>query len=257
MDFQEVWSQESPPVSKASKRVARKAEKEARRPKALEARNSRQKALIQNLNSYPVVIALGSAGTGKTYVTARHSLNRLLQQSIKRIVIARPTVSAPRHRMGFLPGTGNQKMKPWLVPIVDAFREGTTAAEVERLLANGAIEVLPFEHMRGRTIKDGVFLLDEAQNCSFGDLEMFLTRVGENAQVVICGDPDQSDIPDSGLNEIVKLAEHYEANAGIVRFLPEDVVRSATAAEWVKIFDERRKQRCREDIPLDHLSRNS
>lgn len=241
MHFTEAFLETSAPAqSKATKREARKLEKEARRPKSLEPRNDRQVGLIQDLNSYPVVMALGSAGSGKTYVAARHALNRLLNKQIERIVIARPTVSNPRHRMGFLPGNGDQKMKPWLVPIVDAFKEGTSVAEVERLITAKAIEVLPFEHMRGRTIKNGVFLLDEAQNCSFSDLEMFLTRVGDNAQVVICGDPDQTDIPDSGLKEIADMVLTYDLNAGVTIFKEEDVVRSATAKEWVAAFNMRR-----------------
>ncbi len=232
-----MFEAESPPTSKPSKREQRKADKEARRPKPLEARNLRQKELIQQLNAFPVVIALGPAGSGKTYVGARHALDRLLRKTIDRIIIARPSVSAARHRMGFLPGDGDKKMKPWLVPIVDAFKEGTSGAEVDRLTATKQIEVLPFEHMRGRTVKDGVFLLDEAQNCTLADLEMFLTRIGDNAQAIICGDPDQSDIGrDSGLRTIAEMVSRHGLNAGITFFREEDVVRSATAKEWVMAF---------------------
>lgn len=243
MDLQEVWQADSPPpATKASKREARKAEKEARRPRSLTARNPRQKGLIQDLDNFPVVLALGTAGSGKTYVAARHALNRLLHKQIERIVIARPTVSAPRHRMGFLPGGGDQKMKPWLVPIIDAFKDGTSVAEVERLMKAGQIETLPFEHMRGRTVRDGVFLLDEAQNCTLADLEMFLTRIGENAQAIICGDPDQSDIGENGLSTIADMVERHGLNAGITRFTEDDVVRSATAREWVTAFKAERGQ---------------
>ena len=239
MEHTEIWEKpETTSASpKANKREAKKAEKEARRPKALEARTPRQKQLIQDLNSYPVVMALGPAGSGKTYVASRHALTRLLHNDIEKIVIARPTVSAQRHRMGFLPGTADQKMKPWLVPIIDAFKDGTSASEIEKLMTNKTVEVLPFEHMRGRTIKNGVFLLDEAQNCTFGDLEMFMTRVGENCQIIICGDPDQSDIgKDSGLSDIALMVERHGLNAGVITFTEDDVVRSVTAREWVMAF---------------------
>jgi phosphate starvation-inducible PhoH-like protein len=242
MESSEVCLEEYPQSHKASKREARKAEKEARRPKGLEPRNARQRDLIQHLNAFPVVMALGPAGSGKTYVAARHALNRLLNKSINRIIIARPSISAARHKLGFLPGNGDQKMKPWLVPIVDAFKEGTSGAEVERLMANKQIEVLPFEHMRGRTVKDGVFLLDEAQNCTLGDLEMFLTRIGENAQAIICGDPDQSDIgKESGLTTIASMVKRHGLNVGMIHFTEDDVVRSQTAREWVKAFKQDRE----------------
>lgn len=220
----------------------RKAAKEGKRPSCLEPRSPRQTELIRHLNHHPVVMALGAAGSGKTYVSARHALQRLVAGQIERIVITRPTISAARHRLGFMPGGLDQKMRPWLVPVMDAFRDGASSAQIERYMQTKEIETLAFEHMRGRTIKNGVFLLDEAQNCTLSDLEMFLTRVGENAQIIICGDPRQTDLEDqSGLATIARMVEEYGLNAGVVNFGDEDVVRSATAAEWVKAFSERHK----------------
>ena len=224
-------------LSKAAKRQQRKEAGDKNRQRVLEARSPKQAELMKLLDRYPVVFAIGSAGSGKTYVTARHALQRLTKKAIDRIVITRPTIAAQRHRMGYLPGTDEQKMQPWLVPIMDAFSDGASPADMQKFRNEKKIEVLPFEHMRGRTIRDGVFILDEGQNCTFSDLEMFMTRVGEGAQIVICGDPDQTDLgEDSGLATIVKIAEEYGLNAGVMIFGEDDVVRSETAAEWVKAF---------------------
>jgi phosphate starvation-inducible PhoH-like protein len=156
--------------------------------------------------------------------------------------MSRATASATRHKMGFLPGTDAQKMAPWLIPIMSALQESARAGELEKFKNEKRIETLPFEHMQGRTVKDGVFLLDEAQNCTLSDLEMFITRIGEGAQIIICGDQDQV-VPgiESGLMQIVEMIEAFGLNAGVVIFDENDVVRSETAAEWVKAFKLRRQ----------------
>lgn len=229
-------------VTKAERRNARKAARAARTTfSPLVPRTHRQKELIDALDSSPTVFAVGPAGTGKTYIAARHALMRLERGQIDRIVITRPSISDPRHRLGFQPGGVEQKMKPWMVPIWDAFKKGTSAANLDKYVANKQIEVLPFEHMRGRTIENGVFMLDEAQNCTLRDLEMFVTRIGEGGQLILSGDPDQSDIQDSGLSTLAWIAEDHDLDADIVWFTEDDVVRSAAAAEWVKAFSIRRK----------------
>lgn len=231
-----------PAVTKSERRQARRAARSARTSHSLlTPRTHRQKELIDALDSTSTVFAVGPAGTGKTYVATRHALQRLERGQIERIVITRPNISDPRHRLGFQPGGIEQKMRPWMVPIWDAFKKGTSAANIERYVANKQIEVLPFEHMRGRTIEEGVFLLDEAQNCTLRDLEMFVTRIGEGGQLILSGDPDQSDIPDSGLSALSWIAEDHDLDAEIIRFTEDDVVRSAAAAEWVKAFSIRRR----------------
>lgn len=226
-------------MSKGQKRQQRKEEKAKRGQTLLEARSPKQAALINALNRYPVVFAVGSAGSGKTYVAARHALQRLRSNLIERIVITRPTVAAKRHRMGFLPGNDEQKMKPWLAPIMNAFRDGAAPAELEKYRNEKRIEHLPFEFMRGITVSDGVFMLDEAQNCTFEDLELFITRIGEDAQLVICGDHEQDkDLGEdaSGLATIIQIAVEQGLNAAVIVFDENDVVRSESAAEWVKAF---------------------
>lgn len=236
---------EAPSTSpKALKRQQRKETKDAKRPKVLEARTARQRELIQLLNKFGVVFAVGPAGTGKTYVATRHAGQQLEAGEIERIVMTRPTISQARHRMGYLPGTADQKMAPWMIPIMDALRDGVSPANMEKYRNEKRIEILPFEQMRGRTIKNGVFILDEAQNCTFNDLAMFITRVGEDATVIICGDldPIQNDLgEESGLAEFVAIAENQGLNAGICRFDENDVVRSEIASEWVKALKKHRE----------------
>lgn len=231
-----------PNASKAQKRLARRAHQDRNRPKLLEPRSPKQKEFIKLLEQFPVVFALGAAGSGKTYVAARHALQRLDSGKIERIVITRPTIAQARHKMGYQPGGVDQKMAPWMVPIFDAFKDGAQPSQIERYKSTKQIEILGFEHIRGRTIKDGVFILDEAQNCTIGDLETFLTRIGENGQAIICGDPVQTDLgEESGLLTVANMVVQYNLTAGLIEFGEDDVVRSATAAEWVKAFNRQRK----------------
>lgn len=226
--------------AKALRRRERKANKrkEAAASKALEPRTARQAELLAALNSHPVVFALGPAGTGKTYVPARNAM-RLLQSPgspIEKIVITRPTVAPSRHRMGYLPGGGAAKMKPWLVPIMDGMRDETSQAQIDKLTQDGKIEIVPFEHMRGRSFHNAAILLDEGQNCSFSDLELLITRTGEESTLVISGDTHQVDIDDSGLARVARMVAQHGLNAYVVEFDHTDVTRSAVAAEWVKAF---------------------
>ena len=226
---------------KAQARQQRKASK-ASGQSVLKARTPRQQQLLDAFARYPVVFAIGAAGSGKTYLGTRYSAQEIVAGKKERLVMSRATAAAPRHRMGFLPGTDAMKMAPWLVPIMSALKEGLSGAQLEKFQHEKRIEILPFEHMQGRTVKDGIFLLDEAQNCTEGDLEMFITRLGEDAQIIICGDPDQV-VPgiDSGLVSIMNMVGEYGLNACVVTFDENDVVRSETAAEWVRAFKKRRQ----------------
>lgn len=226
--------------SKTEKRKSRKdvkvqvEEKKIRRP--LIAKTKSQKTYISYLDTCNQVFAVGGAGTGKTYIAARSAFRKVLEGKYEKIIIARPTVAPTKHKMGFLPGNADMKLKPWLIPILSAFRDEASQAEIDILKNSGCIEFVSFEHMRGRTFKDSVVLLDEAQNCDFRDLKLFLTRIGENSLVIINGDTDQVDIEDSGLERIIDMIDRYKINAAVVLFDENDVVRSQTASEWVKAF---------------------
>jgi len=229
-----------PSVSpKASKRQQFKAEKDKNRQRVLEPRNAKQKELIRLLKTYPVVFAIGAAGSGKTFIPSAFAAQELDARHIDKIVITRPTAAPNRHKLGFLPGTDEQKMKAWLVPIMNAIGKVLPPSKIEQFRNLKQIETIPFEHMRGRTVEDAFFILDEAQNCTIEDLELILTRVGENCTLAICGDVDQDrDLGDnaSGLATVVKMAEDMGLNCGVMVFDENDVVRSATSAEWVKAF---------------------
>jgi phosphate starvation-inducible PhoH-like protein len=226
---------------KARKRQARKQAKRAsdQPSNALVPRNKAQGELLQALRNRPVVFALGPAGVGKTYIPARFAIQQLLRMDspIKKIVVARPTAAPSRHRLGFLPGNGNAKMRPWLVPIWDGFKAETSTQNLDKLMQAGQIEVVPFEHMQGRTFDDAVILLDEAENALIADLKMIITRTGEGSTLVISGDPEQAVIDGvSGLVPVAAMVRRYGLNAAVVKFSDADVTRSPVVAEWVKAF---------------------
>jgi phosphate starvation-inducible PhoH-like protein len=231
---------EVPISEKARKRQLRKQVKakrnENRRTIPLTPKNESQKFYLDCLKDSDQIFAIGPAGTGKTYIAARVAMKALSLGDIEQIYVARPTVSMGKHRMGFLPGKLDAKMKPWFIPIVDAFKDEVPAALYDKFYQEGKIEFVSFEHIRGRTFSDSFVILDEAQNCTLHDLKTFLTRIGEDTQLVVCGDLDQCDIPDSGLDEVVSMIEKFDLNASVCDFLASDVVRSKIAQEWVTAF---------------------
>jgi phosphate starvation-inducible PhoH-like protein len=225
---------------KARRRQARKAQRRqtAAAAKAFEPRNESQRVLFAALHTHPVVFATGPQGTGKTYVSARHAIRDLLKpgSSTEKIVLTRPTASNPRHRLGFMPGGMGPKMRPWLVPIMDAFRDEISQGQLDKLMQEGTIEIVPFEFMQGRTFHNARVLLDEAENCTFADLELIITRTGEDTTLVLSGDTHQALIEDSGLDDVVAMVTAFDLDAAVIEFSPDDVVRSAVAKEWVRAF---------------------
>lgn len=228
---------ERPPSTKAAARAARRADKHAKQAaqhaKPLVAKNENQADYLEILRHSDSVFAVGPAGTGKTYLAARIAAQRMIKGAIDKIIITRVTVSSHRHAIGFLPGNIEAKMKPWLTPVIEGIRAEVSAQTLDKWKAEGKFEIVPFEYMRGRTFDFSMIILDEAQNACFADLETFVTRTGVESQVVICGDPGQVDIPNSGLPTMLDLAEEFEI-MDIVEFTEDDVVRSALAKKWVK-----------------------
>jgi len=228
----------------ARKAAARKERQENRAKKAhptraavpLTARNETQADFLEALRENPQVFAIGPAGTGKTYIASRWAIRQLLDGNVDRVFVARPTVAKAKHRLGALPGDQKEKLSPWLVPIMDAFKVECSATTLDRLQQDGQIEFLSFEHLRGRTLDNAVVVLDEAQNCDVGDLKLFLTRIGDRTQVIVSGDVDQVDITDSGLSTVLDMIDRFDMTPDVIEFAVEDVVRSATAKEWVAAF---------------------
>lgn len=244
--FDENTFERPPHLTKAQARHARRAEAKASKQqkvaKPLVAKNENQQDYIDILREGESVIALGPAGTGKTYLPARIAAQRMLSGQIEKIIVTRVTVSAQRHAIGFLPGNIDAKMKPWLTPVIEGICAEVSKNTLENWRANGQFEIVPFEYMRGRTFDNACVILDEAQNACFADLKLFVTRTGVDTQVIIAGDPGQIDIPNSGLEDITTIAEEEEI-VDTIEFTEDDVVRSEQAKKWVKgiaAFERRR-----------------
>lgn len=191
---------------------------------------------IKALNSSEQVISIGSAGTGKTYIAATHTADKFRKRKIDKIYITRPNIPGGRS-LGFFPGSLEEKIAPWAVPVTEVLKERMGNGAFDVAMSNGDIEIVPFEVMRGRTFKNCVVLLDEAQNTTPQEMKMFLTRIGENCQVIINGDISQTDLNEkSGLATIIHLIKSRMMNVPIVEFTVNDIVRSGICEEWVRAF---------------------
>ena len=199
-------------------------------------KNENQKSYLSALKTAQQTIVLGPAGTGKTYIAASFAASLYLNKKIDKIILTRPNIPAGRS-IGFFPGTLEEKMAPWVVPVMDVLVKHLGYGVVETGVKNGNIQVIPFETMRGRSFEDAFVLLDEAQNTTVPEIKMFLTRVGEGCRVVMNGDIQQSDLrEDSGLFRTIQMVRKYEIPVPIVEFTTEDIVRSDLCRIWVEAF---------------------
>src|SRR3954454_11435376 len=195
-----------------------------RKRATVRARNAAQHAYLQAMRSHELVFAEGPAGTGKTWLAVGYAVSLLEQGKVERLILSRPALEAGE-RLGFLPGDLREKVDPYLRPLYDALFE-TMGDQCTRLMESGVIEVAPLAFMRGRTLARAFVILDEAQNCTSGQVKMFLTRLGEDSRMVVTGDPSQSDLPGGaaeGLNEALSILGDVEGVA-TARFGEKDVV---------------------------------
>ena len=202
-------------------------------------RTKAQADFIRTLAHHEIVLAVGSAGTGKTYLAIAFAVSLLQKGLVHNIVLSRPAVEAGE-KLGFLPGGLHEKVDPYLRPLYDALYDMLPAKQVARYLESGRIEVAPVAFMRGRTLSDCVAIFDEAQNATPEQIKMFLTRMGDNCRLILTGDPTQSDLPDysaSGLLNAVNLAEHIP-QAALVRFAAQDSVRHPIVARIIKAYND-------------------
>jgi phosphate starvation-inducible PhoH-like protein len=209
------------------------------RKKTIVPRTPAQAHYMRSLTSHEMIFALGPAGTGKTYVAVAQAVAQLITGSVQRLILSRPAVEAGE-RLGFLPGDMKEKVDPYLRPLYDALYDCLPAEQVERRIASGEIEVAPIAFMRGRTLADAFVILDEAQNTTPAQMKMFLTRFGQNSRMVVCGDPNQVDIPGgipaSGLADAVRRLEGVEGIA-MCRFTVGDVVRHPIVGRIVEAYE--------------------
>jgi phosphate starvation-inducible protein PhoH and related proteins len=208
------------------------------RKKTIVPRSATQIRYMEALNKHDIIFALGPAGTGKTYLAVAQAVAQLITGSVDRLILSRPAVEAGE-RLGFLPGDMKEKVDPYLRPIYDALYDCLPAEQVERRIASGEIEIAPVAFMRGRTLAESFIILDEAQNTTPAQMKMFLTRFGQNSRMVVCGDPNQSDLPQghlSGLNDAVSKLEGVEG-IEMVRFGVGDVVRHPVVGRIVQAYE--------------------
>lgn len=207
--------------------------------KPITPKSSNQRRYMEALEAYDMVFAIGPGGTGKTYLAVAMAASALLTKQVNRIILVRPAVEAGE-RLGFLPGTLQEKIDPYMRPLYDALHDMLEADKLERFLEKDIIEVAPLAFMRGRTLNDSFVILDEAQNTTSEQMKMFLTRLGFNSKAVITGDVTQIDLPSerrSGLVEALDVVGKIEGIA-IVHFDERDVVRHSLVQRIIKAYDE-------------------
>ena len=209
------------------------------RKKTIVPRTPAQAHYMRELSTHDMIFALGPAGTGKTYIAVAQAVSQLITGSVQRLILSRPAVEAGE-KLGFLPGDMKDKVDPYLRPLYDALHYCLPAEQVERRIASGEIEIAPIAFMRGRTLADAFVILDEAQNTTPAQMKMFLTRFGQNSRMVICGDPNQTDLPGgvaaSGLADATMRLEGVEG-ISMTRFSSADVVRHPIVGRIVEAYE--------------------
>ncbi len=198
-----------------------------------------QQAYLQAIKQSDLVIAIGPAGTGKTYLAMAMALAALTHKQVSRIILARPAVEAGE-RLGFLPGDLFAKVHPYLRPLYDALYTMMDIERANRLIERGDIEIAPLAFMRGRTLDDAFVILDEAQNATTEQMKMFLTRLGMNSKAIVTGDVTQIDLPDSQKSGLTQVAEILTDIKGIqfVYFSEQDVVRHRLVKAIIQAYDQ-------------------
>jgi phosphate starvation-inducible PhoH-like protein len=205
--------------------------------KSVIARSEKQSEYIKALKENDIVMSLGPAGTGKSFLAVSVAVTLLMEKKIDRVILSRPAVEAGE-KLGFLPGDMKEKVDPYLRPLYDALYELFGADKIDKKIETGEIEIAPLAFMRGRTLKNCFAILDEAQNATETQIKMFLTRIGENSKLVVNGDPSQVDLinkKDSGLIKSKKILKDLE-EIKIIEFDHNDVVRHPLVSKIIKAY---------------------
>jgi len=204
--------------------------------RTIKPRSDNQARLINALENKALIMALGPAGTGKTYLAICKAVEALLTGKVAKIILSRPAVEAGE-QIGFLPGALEDKLAPYLRPLYDALTDRLSPSQLKHLMTDGTIEIAPIGFMRGRTLNNAFIVIDEAQNCTYTQLKMLLTRLGWHSTMAITGDPAQTDLlPDlSGLKQAAERLSALE-KAAVIELEGKDVVRHPLVAEMLEIL---------------------
>ncbi len=207
--------------------------------KTVTPKSANQRHYMEEIETHDMTFGIGPGGTGKTYLAVAMAVSALLTKQVNRIILARPAVEAGE-RLGFLPGTLQEKIDPYMRPLYDALYDMLDADRLERFLEKGIIEVAPLAFMRGRTLNDSFVILDEAQNTTSEQMKMFLTRLGFNSKAVVTGDITQIDLPQgkkSGLVEALEICSRIPG-ISVVQFGEKDVVRHNLVQQIIRAYEE-------------------
>jgi phosphate starvation-inducible PhoH-like protein len=212
-----------------------------------------QRRYLEAIEKHDMVFGVGPAGTGKTYLAVAMAISALMSKRVARIILARPAVEAGE-RLGFLPGTLQEKVDPYLRPLYDALYDMLEPEKVDRYLEKNVIEIAPIAFMRGRTLNDSFVILDEAQNTTSEQMKMFLTRLGFNSKAVITGDVTQIDLPNAARSGLVEAADILKNVEGIhfTYFNEGDVVRHHLVQRIIRAYEDKKKATAEQlDLALD------
>ncbi|MEO0281566.1 MAG: PhoH family protein [candidate division WOR-3 bacterium] len=211
--------------------------------KIIKSRTKGQEKYIESLNRYDIVVAIGPAGTGKTFLAVAKALNELLKKNVSKIILTRPAVEAGEN-LGFLPGDLKEKIDPYLRPLYDALYDLADKDRIDRMIRDGIVEIAPLAYMRGRTISNSYLLLDEAQNTTSMQMKMFLTRLGVRSKAIITGDITQIDLSirsSSGLVELQDIVKDIK-EISFVHLTSEDVVRHPLVKDIIDAYSSYNKK---------------
>lgn len=206
--------------------------------KIIKARTKNQRNLVDGVLKNDLVFAIGPAGSGKTYTAVALAVKALKNKEVKRIILCRPAVEA-EESLGFLPGDMREKLNPYLQPLYDALQDMIPAKKLAEMFEDNTLQIAPLAYMRGRTLDNAFVILDEAQNATFNQLKMFLTRMGERAKFMVTGDITQIDLSDKSKSGLPKTLHHFEKIEGIsvIYFNQKDIIRHKLVKAIVDLFE--------------------
>jgi phosphate starvation-inducible PhoH-like protein len=202
----------------------------------IQPKNPTQQYLLDCIDQSVMTVCIGPAGTGKTFCTGMKAAQLILKGGYDKIVLTRPNVSTGRS-LGFFPGSVEEKMTPWLKPIMNVLQDGLGKGRYDYMVSKEQIIIQPIETIRGNSFENCIIIIDESQNLNMSEIKAITTRIGENSKLVMLGDPAQSDVHDGeDLDAFVEMCHQYGIEAPIVRFTTDHIVRSDIVAQLVKMF---------------------